>query len=168
MLNEIFPVQFIEGVNENAEALEDQHINTMGYSGVAIEYKPKLTYSLKKLHIFVIQAETSEKHKFNVALYTDHKNNPSDIVLSKGTWDSKTEYLNGWQEVELEPTVVVRNKRYWLTIDLNERRMGLPIAKEGEEAALRFRGRKKWVIHDIFKTCKVMLRFYGRVLPISS
>lgn len=168
MLDEICPVQFVEGINECAKASEEEYINTMGYSGIAIEYEPKLTYSLRRFQIFVILAESSpEGFQHQVALCADHKNNPSDIVLSKGTWVSETGYIQGWQEVELEPVVVIRGKKYWLTIDLNERRIDLPISKEGEVSALRFRGGKKWITHDIFKTDRVILRFYGRILPIN-
>lgn len=167
MLDEMCPIQFIEGVNECAEAA-DEYINTMDYSGVAIEYVPKLSYSLKRLAIFLTHQTRPDGDKYKVALCSDYNGNPSGIVLSKGEWVWR-ETLGEWQEVELEkPIVVVCNKKYWLTIDLDRGNIGLPIAKEGEECALRFRGQRKWIIHDIFKIDKVMLRFCGRILPTSS
>lgn len=165
MLDEISPVQFIEGVNECAEAA-DTYINTMNYSGVAIEYIPKVSYSLKKLSIFLTHQEPLDGGKYKVALCSDYKDNPSNIPLSKGAWVSSGK-LGEWQEVELEkPAVVVHNNKYWLTIDLDRGNIGLPMATEGDESALRFRGEKIWRTDDRFKTDKVMLRFYGRVLPI--
>lgn len=165
MLDEISPVQFIEGVNECAEAA-DASINTMNYSGVAIQYIPKVSYSLKKLSLFLIPLKPLDGGKYKVALCSDYKNNPSDIPLSKGVWVSSGT-LWEWQEVELEkPAVVVRNKKYWLTIDLDRRKIALPETKEGDESALRFRDGNRWITHDKSKTAKVRLRFYGRVLPI--
>ena len=167
MLDDICPVQFIEGTNEYAEAGDD-YINTRGYSGVAIEYVAKTSYSLKKLDIFLTEQAPVDGGKYKVALCLDHDNSPSDIVLSEGAWARK-EIFGDWQEVELDkPVVVVCNKKYWLTIDLDKGSIGLPIAKEGKESTLRFRGLKKWTTHDIFKTDRVMLRFYGRILPILS
>jgi hypothetical protein len=140
----------------------------MNYSGVAIEYVPKLSYSLRKLDIFLTHQARPDGDKYKVALCSDHNGNPSDIVLSKGEWVWR-EKLGEWQEVELEkPIVVVCNKKYWLTIDLDKGNIGLPIAKAEEESALRFRGEKRWITHDTFKTDKVMLRLYGRVLPIAT
>ncbi|MBA7604142.1 hypothetical protein ES703_11261 [subsurface metagenome] len=168
MLDEISPVQFIEGVNEYAEPLEDQGINTRGYSGVAIEYLPKLSYTLKKLDIFLKHKEPPHEGKCKVALCTsDPKGNPSDIVLSEGGFAWK-QTLGDWQQVELEPIVVRPSNKYWLTIDLDGGYIVLPIAKEGDESALRFRGKERWRTHDLFKANKVMLRFYGRVLPVPS
>lgn len=165
MLDEISPVQFIEGVNECAEAA-DTSIKTMNYSGVAIEYIPKVSYSLKKLSIFLTHQEPIGGGKYKVALCSDYKNNPSDIPISKGEWVSSVK-SEEWQEIEFEkPAVVVRNKKYWLTIDLDRGNIGLPMAIEGDESALRFRGKKKWGTDDMFKTDKVILKFYGRVLPI--
>jgi len=166
MLDEICPVQFVEGVNECAEATDD-YINTMEYSGVAIEYTPTLSYSLKRVDIFLTHQQPSNENKYKVALCTDYGNKPSDIVLSKGEWAWR-DVLGDWQRVELEPVVVTCNKKYWLTIDLDKGNIGLPIAQgeEAKEVSLRFRGEYKWVIHGKFKKDKVMLRFYGRILPI--
>lgn len=164
MLDEICPVQFIEGVNENEEASDENVITTKGFAGVALEYIPKLTYSLKRLCIFLAGQHAPEGHKFKVALCTDHDEKPSNIVLSSGEWTSK-EISDNWQEVELEPVVVIRNNRYWITIDVGKGRIALPIARAGDEVALRFRGATRWVKDDTFKTDKAMLKFYGRILP---
>lgn len=167
MLDEICPVQFVDGVNE-AEEASQQKITTTHYSGVAIEYTPKLSYSLKRLGIFLTEQRAPEEDKFKVTLCLDHNNNPSDIVISEGEWIA-TNMLGDWQEVELKPRVVIRNEKYWLTIDVGqEGSIGLPIAKEGQKVALRFKKNKEWVIHNNknYETDTVMLRFYGRLLPI--
>ena len=166
MLDDICPVQFIEGINEYAEAA-NSYINTMNFSGVAIEYIPKLSYSLKRFDIFLTHQESPDGGKYKVAVCPDHNDSPGDIVLSKGEWVCNP-VLGEWQEVELEkPVVVIRNKKYWLTIDLDKGNIGLPMAKEGDEYALRFRTHKTWITWDIARTDKIMLRFYGRMMPIA-
>ena len=64
MLDEISPVQVIEGVNECAEAA-DTYINTLNYPGVAIGYIPKVSYSLNKLGIFLTHQEPLDGGNFS-------------------------------------------------------------------------------------------------------
>jgi hypothetical protein len=170
MLNDICPIQFIEGINECAK-IADDYINTKEYHGVAIDYCPKLTYSLNKFDIFLVHQQMPTGDKYKVALCSNYDDKPSDILLSQGEWACGQERLNVWQEVELEkPVVVIRGNKYWLTIELGTGNIGLPIAvgEDVKETTLKFQGHKLWVSNTRFKTGKVMLKFYGRVLPVIS
>lgn len=80
MLDEICPVQFIEGRNEWAEAT-NSYVRVSGCEGVAIEYIPKLSYSLKRFDIFLTHQERPERDKYRAAICSGFDDNPSDIIL---------------------------------------------------------------------------------------
>jgi hypothetical protein len=172
MLEEICPIQFIEGINENAKANEEAYINTMSYASVAISYDPSITYSLAGLNIFLIQAVTDdEPFNFKLSIRTDYSDNPSNIILCHGTWTNNIDYVEKWQEIWMEkPAVVIAGKRYWCVLELNKKRVGLPIAVDEHAISsdLRFESNNRWIIEQRFPTNKVIIRFFGRVLPINT
>lgn len=167
MLDDISPEQFIEGLNEN-EKVSPGLIDTHGSSGVAIQYRPKMTYSLKKIEIFLVHQMPVVDTKVKCKIYTDYKDNPSDIVLCAGVWlnREKPNYPM-WQPVVFEkPAVVIINKLYWFSMEWNDVSIGLPIIQEGELVPLRFNTGDKWTEWDANKSTSAMIKFYGRILPI--
>jgi hypothetical protein len=162
MLEEILPVQFIEGVNEYAAPTKFRTYITYGTTA-AFRYTPKTTYTLKKLSIFF---SGKGEQNFTLALCIEHNNSPSDIVLTWGDVVSKSESPM-WQEVDfLQPAVIIAEKRYWITVRLDKGEMELPVLKEGKEVPFRYKQAAKWAVESSLKSCHAMLRFYGRYLPI--
>ena len=165
MLDDILPVQFVEGVNEHSIASETNHFLTRGQSGIAIKYKAKTTYCLKKLFIYLTHTEVPDGNAVEVSLCLDNNSSPSSIVISSGTFTSPSVVLGEWKEVNMKPAVIVSNDIYWLTFKLRGAIIGLPIATDGGDSDIRFETRSGWAVDDIFVPGKIMLQFYGRFLP---
>ena len=169
MLDEICPVQFVEGMNEGAVTQNVETIVISGYSLIGLPYTPKVSYSLVRLEMMLTFGQFREGAQIEVELRSDYDEKPSDIILSSGSFVPKRVY-GEWREVTLNPISVLRNTRYWVTI----RTGGCPTAfvapKEGTDYELSVLAgvSSKWEIppEDV-KNRKVMLRFHGRILPVS-
>ena len=174
MLDEICPIQFIEGINECGEYVQKSVIGMQSYPVMAIEYIPKSSYSLTKLEICLfLPPRVPEEKTIRVALYSDYNGNPSDIVLTEGTFVpnfSKEKHQFIWQEIQLSPVVVSPNNKYWVTVYPQPLSIALVDADEGVDSTLRVKkNNNKWdTLPNHIKESKVMLRFYGRVLPMAS
>lgn len=168
MLDEIYPVQFVEGINHFEEFIDDQFIKTTGFSRVAIQFIPKLSYSLNAIEVFmVVEYQSHRESSFEVAVCPDFHDHPGNIQITEGTWVASEQQL-AWQTMSFQkPVVVINSKKYWLTINLDSRRIGLVIAKQGDETPLRVAGAQRWRAEDSLKPQRFMLRFYGRILPLS-
>lgn len=170
MLNELLPIQFIEGINENARYDYGEGLVDVSQINRAIEYKAGRSYCLTRLDLYIVTTALTKESDVAITLLTDYENNPTDIILSKGKFvpklsgDKSSVYL--WQEVILEPVVIIHDSRYWITIA--QASLCLAGAKEGVECAIRARGENRWFTAEKSQRAKVMLRFYGRVLPLMS
>jgi len=138
MLDELCPVQFIEGINNFEEFIDDQFIETTGFSRVAIQVIPKLSYSLNAIEVvMVVEYQSHRESSFEVAVCPDFHDNPGDIQMTEGTWVASDQQL-AWQTMSFQkPAVVINSKKYWLTINLDSRRIGLVIAKPVSYTHLR-------------------------------
>ena len=70
-----------------------------------------------------------------------------------------------WQEVDLKPVVVIRDKEYWITIGVEYGNILLPTASE-KQCAFRVRKNVKWATPDV-ANFGIILMFHGRVMPIA-
>ncbi len=173
LLDEICPVQYIEGINENEAKPGKFTVKEYGMDDlqfIGIKYTPKMSYCLSKLGIFYCATlRTREDIKVEVNLCNAYKNHPSDIVLSGGSFNPKLpkqkteEYY--WQEVDLKPVVVIRDKEYWITIGVEYGNILLPTASE-KQCAFRVRKNVKWATPDV-ANFGIILKFHGRVMPIA-
>lgn len=172
MLDEICPVQFVEGVNEGEEQLDETTIEITHHLGTGLQYIPKTSYSLTRLQVILILGETilGETRKdtqIRVDLCSDYKGKPSDIVLGSGSFVPKRGY-GEWQEVAFKPVSLIKNWNYWITIHPSGCQVALLQAQKGQSLVLSVKSLNKWGIPPAEpKEGKVMLRFYGRILPIS-
>lgn len=172
MLDEICPVQFVEGLNEGADTsadIESTVITT--YSCVGILYIPKVSYSLASLEMMLVFGQFREGTKIKVELCSDYDEKPSDIILSSGSFVPKVVY-GEWREVTLKPVSVLRNTKYWVTIHPNGCPTAFVVPKEGKDYTLSVKpgSYSKWETlpeMDI-NNRKVMFRFYGRIFPVSA
>lgn len=170
MLDEICPVQFVEGLNEGAEPsdYDEDVIVITSYSGFGIQYAPSLSYILTRLEIMLTFGDIPEGAQIRVDLYSDYEDKPSDIVLSSGSFIPKV-VERGWKEVILEPVAVIRGRKYWVTIHPNRCPTVVSEAKKGHGFMLSGKRDEKWrTPFDDIEKGKVMLRFYGRVVPIAA
>lgn len=166
MLGEIAPMQFIEGINEG-DRNTDQYQDLQNARGVAVEYTPKITYSLKSLEInFSCQADAFFCNA-ELSLATSYKDLPSNIKLCEGSLISESNlYIPKWWLIEFKkPAVVLKGWKYWICIIPKELTIQLPITETGENIPLRFYTGDKWFSSDRFKTTNSMLKFYGRIPP---
>lgn len=170
MLDEICPVQFIEGMNEGAETSDVESIVITRYSCVGILYIPKVSYSLTSLEIMFTFGEFLEGTQITIELCSDYDEKPSDIILSSGSFVPKEVY-GGWREVTLKPISVLRNTKYWVTIHPTGYPTAFVAPKEGKDYTLSVKTgtNSKWETptEDV-NSRKVMLRFYGRIFPVSA
>ncbi len=165
MSTESQPIQFIDGVNEGATPKQEEFIYIQDYAWVAIQYSPNTTFSLSRIDLYLVWTELQEQVKYDVKLYTDYEDNPTDIILSEGelTFDA-TESGFGWCSIELnKPVVVFSNKKYWIGLESDRARYALLEAEKGAGVAMRMGVDNVWSSGS-GRLYEFMLRFYGRVL----
>lgn len=167
MLDELFPEQFVEGVNEGEEQPDETTIEITHYLGTGLQYIPKTSYSLTRLQVILTLGEIRKDTQIRVDLCSDYNGKPSDIVLGSGSFVPKRGY-GEWQEVVFKPVSLIKNWNYWITIHPSGCPTALLQAQKGQSLVLSVRSLNKWGIPPAEpKEGKVMLRFYGRILPIS-
>jgi hypothetical protein len=162
-LNSLFPVQFIEGRNKSAEPGEISSIPTGAY----ILYAPEVSYSIAHVDIFLSCASVPKRQESKLCLYPAYLDHPSDIVLTEGTmvFEAGTEAYQGWRRIEISrPVVLIAHKKYWLRFTEVETDFKFYAAKEGDEINTMVKDDDKW--HSSHE--RLMLRFFGRVIPVAS
>ena len=177
MLDEICPVQFIEGINECGKCNTQNFLDIQGYQFVAIEYNPESTYCLTALEILIDHSPALGAREFDIALHSDYDGRPSDIILSRGKLATKvnsesvgTQFVRfvDWGKVDLNPVVVIRSSKYWITTRPDGRQLSLATAVDGDTTNMMAAESGKWRPDKLFSDWKCMLRFYGRILPVSN
>jgi hypothetical protein len=168
MSDELFPLQFIEGINEYGRYL-DEYINMdrLGYLGIAIQYTPKYTYNLQEFSTFLTEQKT--RPEFIISLYTHHIDTLNRIILRQGKSFVTEDNYNGWQLSKFdEPVVVIAKHTYWLVIELEKNsNICLAIAQQGTDMCnIRYKVGNKWETQKGFEKFSLMFRFYGRIIPI--
>jgi len=170
MLDEICPVQFVGGLNEGAKPLDEDPIVITRYEGIGIQYVPEVNYILTRLEIALVFGEDClMESQITLNFCADYDDKPSDIVLASGSFAPKPSY-QGWCEVKLKPTSMIRNRKYWITIHDKGMFSGLVRAEKGKGCVLSIKQKEtRWKAPpDKIKDGKVMFRFYGRILAINS
>lgn len=164
-LTSLFPVQFIEGINENEEPTNGRFL-TWGDYGIAIPYTPTVTYALAAIEVYGSPEHLSVPKEHTVRVYTDHKDNPGKTWIVEGKLVIPVTAREQWLSIELAQGVVVFAKRkYWLSIEEHPLMFAIGIASEGEELSLRGYLNQQWVASSSGGRHKCMLKFFGRVLP---
>lgn len=176
MLEDIYPVQFIEGFNYGEEPNTENFLEIGGYPAIAIEYKPKSPYCLVELEILVV-TEVLDVREFRVVLCPNYRGKPTDPALAEGKLAIKSgselsgtgvRVIANWEKVVFGSAAVVTSKdTYWVVLYPKGITLKLITAIDGEPThMMAYRGRK-WQTDDIFSGWKCMLRFYGRMVPVS-
>ena len=169
MINELFPVQFIEGINEFARFDTSQSLQANDFGGgIAIAYTPRLNYSLCRIDIVAeVHPELLAQDRIKFSIRVNHDEKPSDITLSNGKFSQ--ELSNTYrQTIKLDsPVVLFVGRKYWLAFErTGDEYLVFPIVLGDVKSELRFKGGSKWVVENAFKTWSVVVRFYGRIVPI--
>ncbi len=163
-LNNMFPVQFIEGRNKGAEP--GQEVSTIS-TGVYILYAPEVSYSIAYIDIFLAWEAVLKTQENKLRIYPAYLDHPSDIVLTEGAmvFEAGMESSQGWRRIEIaRPVVLIAHKKYWLRFTEVETSFVFRIAKEGDEINTMALDNGKWhSAHD-----RLMLRFFGRVFPVAT
>ncbi|MCJ7791792.1 MAG: hypothetical protein MUP49_05245 [Dehalococcoidia bacterium] len=177
MLEDIYPVQFIEGLNHGEEPNTENFLDIGGYPIVAIEYKPKLSYCLVELEMLVTTFEASGARDFRVVLCPNYRDKPYDLALTGGRLAIKshdeqsgtgTRIIANWQKVIFKPTAVVTSKNtYWILLHPNGQTLKLVTSIDGEPTNMVAHLGRRWQAESTFSGWKCMLRFYGRMVPVS-
>lgn len=171
MLDEICPVQFIEGVNENGEINRGKggSIQIGHLRDIAIGFTPSRTFLLSRIEICLLWNEFSEPVEYEVKLYPDYNNNPAGIVLREGKLGfSKTSGGLDWCNIDLnQPVVVFAGDNYWLGLESWNARFLLLQAKEGKRVPFSEGKPGDWFSGTDDKY-QFMLRLYGRVVPVAA
>ena len=158
----LYPLQFIEGINEDEEATDNRFLEFREY-GAAIPYTPSLRYNLARIEIYGSSGEKTKPHK--TFLLTDHNGAPSKTVVADGRLVVTTEVSEQWLRVELnQPIVVFERRKYWLTFPEHPLTFSIGYAKEGNELTVAANPNGTWLTSD--RKWRLMLRFFGRALPV--
>jgi len=165
MLDEISPVQFIEGVNENEE-LTNGTLPEFRLYGVAIPYTPRTSYILTGIEMYISPSQLQNPKEHIVELRTDHNDNPSTICLVDGKLVVPVG-IGRWVKIELLQNVAVLSGRtYWLCLPEHPLEFALGISKRGEELSLRANPEGEWLSSESDIKYRCMLRCYGTVIPV--
>jgi len=171
MLDEICPVQFVEGVNENGEIKREKAdlIQIHQLRNVALGFTPNRTFLLKSIEICLLWNEFRQPKEYEVKLHPDYNNNPADLVLREGKLGfNKTSSNLGWCNIDLnQPVVVFAKNDYWLSIESLGVNFFLLQAKEGKRVPFSEGKSGDW-LNSNGVDYQLMLRLYGRVLPVLS
>ena len=169
MTNEMlgmYPVQFVEGFNENEEPATGRFLTWEG-SGIAIPYTPSMTYGLSRIEIYGAPRNLQPKSEYPLHLRTDHEDGPSrnsiascKLIVPEG--DSEQ-----WLEILMEQVIIVLAQRtYWLSLEEYPLPFSIGLATVGAELGLRTGIDQGWAPSSLGKH-KCMLKFYGRIMPAS-
>ena len=171
MLDEMCPVQFVEGVNENGEIKrgKGEYIQIHQIHNIALGFTPNRTFLLNSIEICLLWNEFKQPVEYEVKLYPDYNSNPADLVLREGKLCfNKTSTGYGWCNIDLnQPIVIFVKNDYWLSLESFGVNFYLLQAKEGRSVPFSEGKPGDW-FHNTDINYKCMLRLYGRVLPVVS
>lgn len=161
---ELYPVQFVEGLNENEEPAIGRFLTWEG-TGIAIPYVPSITYSLNRVEIYGAPKSIEAEQKYPLHLRTDHKDSPSRVSIVSGELIVPEGDSSQWLEILMEQSIVVLAQRtYWFSFEQHPLPFSIGLATAGAEFGLRTGIGEHWASYSLGKH-KVILRFYGRVMP---
>ncbi len=158
----ICPVQFIEGRNKFAEPDKTSDVKPNAY----VEYIPKVSHSIARIDVCINWPVSNEDHDNKIVIYADYLDHPTDIVLTEGSiWFMANEPPSkGWRTIEItKPVVLIAHKRYWIQFSDKENKFSFCAASKGDHIITKVKSNNKWETVD----SSLMLRFYGRILPIA-
>lgn len=162
-IDRICPVQFIEGRNKFAEYGKTLDVDR----GIYVEYIPKVSHCIYRLDMFLEWAGLIIRPQDNrLVIYADYLDHPTDIVLTEGNmrFDMGEAPSQGWRTVEMNyPVVLIAHKRYWLSFVDPETEFKYCVAAKGDEIITKLKDGEKWETKDEL----LMIRFYGRILPLA-
>jgi hypothetical protein len=156
------PIQFIEGRNKFAEPDKPSTIEPDAY----IEYIPKICCSITGITMFVTWPKITESQVNKLTIYADYLDHPTDIVITEGkmTFEEGEEPSENWREIEIvQPVVLIAHKRYWLQFSDLKTELAFYAGSKGDQILTRTKSDKGWKTKSDF----LMLRVYGRVLPVA-
>jgi hypothetical protein len=161
---ELYPIQFVEGLNENEEPAIGRFLTWEG-TGIAIPYVPSMTYNLNRIEIYGAPKSIHAEQKYPLHLRTDHKDRPSRVSIVSGKLIVPEGDGSQWLEILMEQSIVVLAQRtYWLSFEEHPLPLSIGLTTAGAEVGLRTGIGEHWAPYSLGKH-KVMLRFYGRVMP---
>ncbi len=170
MLNDLYPVQFVEGFNESEETYvdDDYILPVRDYAKAAIEIKPTISAVISRIDIDILTTTSTQEVPTKCAINSDYKNNPSNIELNnidttfkpKAQWERSEHY---WQQIIVLPVRLVAGRIYWFVIDVNHAQWAFMLAKDGQSTNLRVANTMRWR-PETTRKCACMLRLFGRVL----
>lgn len=165
MLDELFPIQFVEGINESAEVVGDGFLQVRQYDRIAIPLAPTMAFTISRVEISLIWGRFGTQETYAAKISFDHDNNPSEIALSEGELIFEpTDSGYGWCKIKLvHPVVLLPNKHYWLELESKDALFHLGIAREGARVSMRADLGEGWSSSG--NDHSFMLRLYGRVFP---
>ena len=162
-LDRICPIQFIEGRNKYAEPDKPSEVSPTAY----IEYVPQVSYSIARIDLFIAwTSKIMENQNNRFVICADYSEHPTDIILTEGSMDfEQGEYpFENWRSIEMsQPVVLIAHKRYWLQFPDPKTKFVFYAGAKGDQIATKYKSDRKWETgSDV-----LMLRFYGRILPLA-
>lgn len=161
LLQQLCPIQFIEGINENQKSPAEKvnqiqgNAHVSGFNGswaakkenavgfrLGIPYSPGRAYTLSRIEIYCSENKLSKQKEHFVGLCTSDDSDaagdvPSDNLLTHGKLviPSEAEY-DKWLQVQLlQPIVMFTNQLYWIVLEVKGDSLGFAFrqAQAGRE-----------------------------------
>ena len=160
----MYPVQFVEGFNENEEPASGEFL-TWEETGIAIPYTPSMTYTLSRLEIYGAPNNLPEPREHHLNLHTDFRDRPGRNCIASGKLVVPAGRGEQWLKIVMEEAIaVLAQRKYWFSLGEHPLSFSLGLARDGEELGLRTGITENWAPSSL-GTHKCMLRFYGRIMP---
>ena len=160
----MYPVQFVEGINETEEPADGRFLS-WEETGISIPYSPAITYSLSRIEIYGVPKNLQAEAEHPVRLHTDYRDGPSRNSIASGRLIVPEESSEQWLQIMMEQVVVILAQwKYWLSLEEHPLPFSIGLALEGKNLGLRTGFAQDWAPSSLGKH-KCMLRFYGRIIP---
>jgi hypothetical protein len=160
MLDEILPVQFIEGVNEFEGPAGEKGFGLAYDQTAAFEYHPAHSYTINSAHIWT--ESWTGPAEIEISICAHNHIEPGDIVLGSQRLRLSRK---GWQEFSIGPFVLLATGTYWLVIQSLNGEVNLPNLSAGQELTVLFKRENRWIQTSVPTHMRPRIRFYGRFLP---
>jgi hypothetical protein len=171
--DQMFPLQFVEGLNEGEEIDGENFFNIQEWPCVAIKYTASLSYLVHYLEILTLCQINQKPAQYEINVYPDYKGKPNnDIVLTDGVllYGQGSKETKIWSNATFNHNIaLISGKPYWIGLISKDDRLFLARARQGEKIPILImnRGSGKWHEPRIATDgWECMIRFYGKILPV--
>jgi len=173
-LNELWPVQFIEGINDKWQGDIDitHELLVNDYEKIGLRYVPRFHLLLEHFETYIYSDPNRELPETSISICLSHGNNPEYQPLTEFKPTTKIRVTvnssHRWQRFEVSPVILRSGQLYWIIIEPNQGHWALdyhgPISGSATTEYMVMK-EGTWGYAKP-QRLPFLLRFYGRLIPL--